>query len=87
MRKERKHYTAEEKVAILRRHRLDKDPVSDLGEELGLRITHPAGGLLSNDRSQNFTFASGNAAGRAAIEVRYNYTDGPVIERLYVQVN
>jgi hypothetical protein len=51
------------------------------------RITHPAGGLLSNDRSQNFTFASGNAAGRAAIEVRYNYTDGPVIGRLYVQVN
>ncbi len=27
MRKERKHYTAEEKVAILRRHLLDKVPV------------------------------------------------------------
>jgi hypothetical protein len=26
MRKERKHYTAEEKVAILRRHLLDKGP-------------------------------------------------------------
>ena len=37
MRKERKHYTAEEKVAILRRHLLDKVPVSDLCEELGLR--------------------------------------------------
>ena len=36
MRKERKHYTAEEKVAILRRHLLDKVPVSDLCEELGL---------------------------------------------------
>ena len=34
MRKERKHYTAEEKVAILRRHLLDKVPVSDLCEEL-----------------------------------------------------
>ena len=30
MKKERKHYTAEEKVAILRRHLLDKVPVSDL---------------------------------------------------------
>ena len=30
MRKERKHYTAEEKVAILRRHLLDNVPVSDL---------------------------------------------------------
>ena len=30
MRKARKHYTAEEKVAILRRHLLDKEPVSTL---------------------------------------------------------
>ena len=39
MRKERKHYSAEEKVAILRRHLLDKVPVSDLCEELGLQPT------------------------------------------------
>ena len=39
MRKERKHYSAEEKVAILRRHLLDQVPVSDLCEELGLRPT------------------------------------------------
>jgi transposase len=39
MRRERKHYTAEEKVAILRRHLLDKVPVSDLCEELGLQPT------------------------------------------------
>src|SRR5882724_11353431 len=39
MKKERKHYTAEEKVAILRRHLLDKVPVSDLCEELGLQPT------------------------------------------------
>ena len=39
MRKERKHYTAEEKVAILRRHLLDKEPVSDLCDELGLQPT------------------------------------------------
>src|ERR1700730_2971804 len=39
MRKERKHFSAEEKVAVLRRHLLDKVPVSDLCEELGLRPT------------------------------------------------
>jgi len=39
MRKERKHYTADEKVAILRRHLLDKVPVSDLCEERGLQPT------------------------------------------------
>jgi transposase-like protein len=39
MRKERTHYTAEEKVAILRRHLLDKVPVSDLCEENGLQPT------------------------------------------------
>ena len=39
MRKERKHYSGEEKVAILRRHLLDKVPVADLCEELGLQPT------------------------------------------------
>ena len=39
MKKERKHYSAEEKVAILKRHLLEKVPVSDLCEELGLRPT------------------------------------------------
>src|SRR4029077_12751523 len=39
MRKERKHYTAEEKVTILRRHLLDHVPVSDLCEENGLQPT------------------------------------------------
>jgi transposase-like protein len=36
---ERKHYTAEEKVAILRRHLLDKVPVSELCGEKGLKPT------------------------------------------------
>src|SRR5579863_1119659 len=39
MRKERKHFTPEEKVAILRRHVVDKVPVSERCEELGLRPT------------------------------------------------
>jgi transposase len=39
VKKQRKNYTGEEKVAILRRHLLDKEPVSDLCEELGLQPT------------------------------------------------
>ena len=39
MRKERKHYTPEEKVSILRRHLIDKIPVSTLCEELQLQPT------------------------------------------------
>ena len=38
-RKERKHYTPEEKVAILRRHLIEKVPVSTLCEEFGLQPT------------------------------------------------
>ncbi len=36
MRKTRKNYTPEEKVAILKRHLVEKVPVSDLCDELGL---------------------------------------------------
>src|SRR5438046_4778721 len=39
MSKERKHFTAEEKVAILRRHLVDRVLVSELCEQLGLRPT------------------------------------------------
>ncbi len=39
MRKERKHFTPAGKVAILRRHLMDKVPVSEVCEELGLRPT------------------------------------------------
>ena len=39
MKKQRKHYTSEEKVAILRRHLLDKEPVSKLCDEIGLKPT------------------------------------------------
>ena len=37
MKKQRKHYSAEQKVAILRRHLLEKAEVSDLCEELGVK--------------------------------------------------
>src|ERR1700730_4563151 len=39
MKKQRKHYTPEEKVAILRRHLLDKEPVSNLCDDIGLKPT------------------------------------------------
>ena len=39
MRKERKNYTAEEKVAILRRHLVENEPISKLCDEQGLQPT------------------------------------------------
>jgi transposase-like protein len=39
MKKSRKQYTAEEKVAVLRRHLLEKEPISKLCDELGLQPT------------------------------------------------
>ena len=39
MAKKRKHYTAEEKVSILRRHLLEGVPVSKLCDELSLQPT------------------------------------------------
>ncbi len=39
MKKGRKHYTAEEKVGILRRHLVEKEPISEVCEGLGLQPT------------------------------------------------
>ena len=39
MKKQRKQYAPEEKVAILRRHLLEKEPISKLCDELGLQPT------------------------------------------------
>ena|SRR5688500_4895955 len=39
MKKQRKHYSPEEKVAILRRHLLEKEPISELCDEVGLQPT------------------------------------------------
>ncbi|MCL4401803.1 MAG: transposase [Acidobacteria bacterium] len=36
MKKQRKHYTPEEKVAILKGHLLENEPISKLCGELGL---------------------------------------------------
>src|SRR4029434_5757187 len=39
MKKSRKHYSPAEKVAVLRRHLLEKEPISKLCDELGLQPT------------------------------------------------
>ena len=39
MKKQRKHYAPEERVAILRRHLVEGVPISDLCDELGLQPT------------------------------------------------
>lgn len=39
MKKQRKHYTPEEKVAIRRRHLVERVPISDLCDERGLQPT------------------------------------------------
>jgi transposase-like protein len=39
MKKTRNHYTPDEKVAILRRHLLDQEPISQFCDELGLQPT------------------------------------------------
>ena len=39
MKKQRKHYAPEEKVAILRRDLLEKEPISKLCDEVGLQPT------------------------------------------------
>jgi transposase len=39
MKKQRKHYAPEEKVVILRRHLLEKEPISKLCDEVGLQPT------------------------------------------------
>jgi len=38
-RSERRHFTAQEKVAVLKRHLLEKVPVSDLCDQLGIAPT------------------------------------------------
>ena len=39
MKKQRKQYAPEEKVAILKRHLLEKEPISKLCDEVGLQPT------------------------------------------------
>jgi hypothetical protein len=51
-----------------------------------VNITSPAGGQLTAARTQAIQFTAGANPGRAAIEIRYHWADGPVIGRIYVQI-
>jgi transposase len=66
VKKTRKHYSGDEKVAILRRHLLDQEPISKLCDELGLQPT-------VFYRWQKEFFENGAAAFQA--KVRNNSTD------------
>ena len=48
MKKPRKHYTPEEKVAVLRRHLLENEPISKLCDELGLQLRSSTDGRRSS---------------------------------------
>ena len=50
-----------------------------------LQILYPSGGLLSYVRSDIIKFKPVKA-GRTAIEIRYNWPDGPILGRLYVRI-
>ena len=52
MKKQRKHYSPEEKVAILRRHLLENEPISKLCDELGLRPRSSTAGRKSSSRTE-----------------------------------
>jgi len=76
MTKERKHFTPEEKVAILRRHLADKVPVSELCEELGLRPTvfyRPAEETV-RERRRRFS-----VSGASPNRVRYTRTGDDIV--------
>jgi transposase-like protein len=59
MKKQRKHYTPEEKVATLRRHLVEGVPISDLCDELGLQPTVflPLAEGVLRERSRGFSAA------------------------------
>jgi len=51
----RKHWTPDQKVALLKRYLVDKTPISDLGDEYGI---HPS----QVDQGQKVLFENGAAA-------------------------
>jgi transposase-like protein len=55
MKKQRKHYTPEEKAAILRRHLVEGMPISGLCDELGSsRRCSTVGRRVLRERSRGF---------------------------------
>src|SRR5438105_7215492 len=59
MTKQRRHFAGTEKVAILKRHLLDKVPISDLCDELGLYPNQVYGWLKDFFENGHFAFDNG----------------------------
>ena len=59
MTKQRRHFAGTEKVAVLKRHLLDKVPISDLCDELGLYPTQVYGWLKEFFENGHAAFDNG----------------------------
>jgi transposase len=59
MNKQRRHFLGAEKVAILRRHLVDKVPISDLCDELGLYPNQVYGWLKEFFENGHLAFDNG----------------------------
>src|SRR5260370_13074751 len=59
MNKERRHFLGAEKVAILKRHLVDKVPISDLCDELGLYPNQVYGWLKEFFENGHLAFDNG----------------------------
>jgi transposase len=75
VKKTRKHYTAEEKVAILRRHLLVKEPISKVCDEFGLQPT-------VFYRWQKEFFENGAAAFQTKVRGSHQPPAGPDADRV-----
>ena len=62
MTKQRRHFAGSEKVAILKRHLLDKVPISDLCDELGLYPNQVYGWLKEFFENGHAAFDNGRKA-------------------------
>lgn len=68
MTRQRRHFTPEQKVALLREHFLDKVPISDLCEKIGIPVN-------SFYNWQKQFFENGTAAFTANVKRRTTTTD------------
>jgi transposase len=71
MTKQRRHFAGTEKVAILKRHLLDKIPISDLCDELGLYPNQVYGWLKEFFENGHAAFDNGRK-GKAVEEANHN---------------
>jgi transposase-like protein len=75
MKKQRKQYTPEEKVAILRRHLLEKEPISKLCDEVGLPPTVFYRGRRNSSRRVRPTSSRKYKLNHSAEQKRIAYLD------------